>query len=77
VDRLIKEGKNISRIGLVWRIVYRNIYIFLLYYIYCGMIFKGFPGLAFTLLSCSHENAICIKYYERKYGPDSKKKNPA
>ncbi len=67
VDKMIKEHKHFSRLGIVLRIIYGNVYTFAMYYFYFGLIFKGFPGFAYTILGCNHVNIIYVKYYERKY----------
>ena len=50
VEKMIREHKHFSKSGIVFRIIYWNIYTFAMYYFYFGLIFKGFPGFAYTLM---------------------------
>jgi glycosyltransferase involved in cell wall biosynthesis len=75
VDKLLKEHPNLSRAGILARMIGLNIYTFTMYYVYFGLIFKGFPGLTFTLFGCYHVNTIYMKYYERKYNQKINKIN--
>ena len=67
VDKMIKDKLNLTKTGILLRMIYKNIYTFMMYYFYFGLIFKGLPGLTFTLSGCNHVTTIYMKYYERMY----------
>jgi len=73
VDKMFKEGKKYSKWGILWRMPYVTIKNFGIYYIYLGLIFKGFAGLSFTIIACFHANIVLIKYYEKMYIKNNKK----
>jgi glycosyltransferase involved in cell wall biosynthesis len=65
VDRMKIDCIVLSKSKMCWYLLYKPIRSFGMYYIYFGLIFKGLPGLFWSLLSAYHEILILAKYYER------------
>ena len=66
-EKLIEEGRYYSFFGILLRMFFNPLKYFFGLLLYKGLIFRGYPGFIWSLLSGYTEFLVMAKYYELRY----------